>query len=456
MSFIDAPSRRSGTETTDGPAFAADVFPGDATEAADEARIVGSPTTKVVGQGWRVLGVLSALMGFASISTDLYLPALPTMAIGLKSDTGTMELTVAGYLIGFSLGQLLWGPLGDRYGRRGPVAVGLMLFVIGSVGCALSGTAGQMIAWRVVQAVGGCAGVVLARAMVRDLYAGDRAAQMLSTLMTVMAVAPLIGPLVGGQILELAGWQAIFWFLAGVGVLTLGSLFTLPDTQPPERRNPEPLGRAFSRYGSLLREPRVLVYAGAGGFFYGGMYAYIAGSPFAYITVYHVPPQAYGLLFGVGIVGIMATNLLNARLVVRFGGDRLLVVGTLVGAVAGLVLATMAGTGWGGLAGLVLPLFFFISAAGFVVANSVSGALAGFPERAGAVSALVGAIHYGSGILSSALVGVLADGTPWPMGIVIALASIGSAICALLIGNAKGRGASPSQAQPICTHEASS
>jgi DHA1 family bicyclomycin/chloramphenicol resistance-like MFS transporter len=308
--------------------------------------------------GWRVLGVLSALMGFASISTDLYLPALPalpTMATSLKSDTGTMELTVAGYLIGFSLGQLLWGPLGDRHGRRGPVAVGLILFVVGSAGCALSLTATQMIAWRIVQAVGACAGVVLARAMVRDLYAGNRAASMLSTLMTVMAVAPLLGPLLGGQVLALAGWRAIFWLLAGVGLLTLAALATLPETLPEARRNREPLVRAFRRYGGLLREPRILGYAGAGGFFYGGMYAYIAGSPHAYITVYHVPPQLYGLLFGAGIVGIMVTNLVNARVVGRLGGDRLLARGAAGAALSGVALAVAAGTGWGGLAGLVVP-----------------------------------------------------------------------------------------------------
>jgi DHA1 family bicyclomycin/chloramphenicol resistance-like MFS transporter len=391
--------------------------------------------------GWRVLGVLSALMGFASISTDLYLPALPalpTMATSLKSDTGTMELTVAGYLIGFSLGQLLWGPLGDRHGRRGPVAVGLILFVVGSAGCALSLTATQMIAWRIVQAVGACAGVVLARAMVRDLYAGNRAASMLSTLMTVMAVAPLLGPLLGGQVLALAGWRAIFWLLAGVGLLTLAALATLPETLPEARRNREPLVRAFRRYGGLLREPRILGYAGAGGFFYGGMYAYIAGSPHAYITVYHVPPQLYGLLFGAGIVGIMVTNLVNARVVGRLGGDRLLARGAAGAALSGVALAVAAGTGWGGLAGLVVPLFGFIAVTGFIVANSVAGALNGFPERAGAVSALVGAIHYGSGIFGAGLVGAFADGTPRPMGWVIGLAGLGSAACALCVARADG------------------
>jgi len=153
----------------------------------------------------RVLAVLSALMGFASISTDLYLPAMPTMAYDLGADAGDMELTVSGFLIGFSLGQLLWGPLGDRYGRRLPIAVGLVLFIIGSTGCAISGNANEMITWRVVQAVGACSGVVLSRAMVRDLYEGSRAAQMLSTLITVMAIAPLLGPIVGGQVLAVAG-----------------------------------------------------------------------------------------------------------------------------------------------------------------------------------------------------------------------------------------------------------
>lgn len=384
--------------------------------------------------GWRVLGVLSALMGFASISTDLYLPALPTMATSLGSDTGTMELTVAAYLIGFSLGQLLWGPLGDRHGRRGPVAVGLLLFVIGSAGCALSMTAAQLIGWRIVQAVGACAGVVLARAMVRDLYTGNRAAQMLSTLITVMAIAPLLGPFLGGQLLAYSGWRSIFWFLGVVGLSTLVALATLPETLPVERRNREPLVRAFARYGTLLREPRLLGYAGAGGFFYGGMYAYIAGSPFAYITYHHVPAQMYGLLFGAGIVGIMATNIVNARVVTRLGGDRLLLWGTVGAAISGVALAVTAGTGWGGLLGLVLPLFGFIAATGFIVANSVAGALAGLPRRAGAVSALVGAIHYGSGILSAGLVGAFADGTPWPMGWVIALGGLGSAACAYAVG----------------------
>jgi DHA1 family bicyclomycin/chloramphenicol resistance-like MFS transporter len=383
--------------------------------------------------GLRVLGVLGTLLGFASISTDLYLPALPTMAAALHADAGTMELTVAGYLVGFGAGQLLWGPIGDRYGRRGPVAIGLVLFVIGSAGCALSASAGAMIGWRVVQAAGACAGVVLARAMVHDLYPRDRAAQMLSTLMTVMAVAPLLGPILGGQILVLAGWRAIFWTLVGVGLLTLAALFTLPETLPGEGRNAEPLARVFGRYGELVRDRALLGYAGAVGFFYAGTFAYVAGTPFAYISYHHVPPQLYGALFAVGIVGIMATNLVNARVVAQVGSDRLLRAGAAMAALSGVASAVAAWTGWGGLAGLVAPVFVFVSATGFIVANAIVGALALVPQRVGAVSALVGAVQYGSGMVGSALVGAFADGTPWPIGWVIALAGLGSAACAWLL-----------------------
>jgi MFS transporter, DHA1 family, multidrug resistance protein len=218
--------------------------------------------------------------------------------------------------------------------------------------------------------------------------------------------------------------------LVGVGLATLAAL---AETLPPGRRNPERLARALGRYGELLRHRALLGYAGAGGFFYGGLFAYVAGTPFAYIGYHHVSPQLYGVLFAAGMVGIMAANLVNARVVARIGGDRLLRAGTVAAALAGMTLAGAAWTDRGGLAGLVAPLFVFVSAAGLIIANSIVGALASHPQRAGAVSALVGAVQYGSGIVGSALVGGFADGTPWPMGWVIALAGIGSAACAWLL-----------------------
>jgi len=392
---------------------------------------------------WRILLILSALMAFASISTDLYLPAMPEMGKSLHANDGQIELTVSGFLVGFSLGQLVWGVVSDRYGRRLPITLGLILFVIGSAGCALSQTAEVMVFWRVVQAIGACANVVLARAMVRDLYSGHRAASMMSTLITVMAVAPLIGPSVGGQILVWSSWRAIFWTLVVVGILTLIALVWLPETLPEERRNGEPLLKSFMRYGTLLGDRRVMGYAGAGGCFYGAMYAYIAGTPFAYITYYHVPAHWYGLLFAVGIAGIMATNMINARIVARFGSDFLMSCGSVVAAISGCLLLADGVSGFGGLWGLVIPLFAMISATGFIVANAISGALHVFPERAGSLSAFIGATQYGTGILGSGLVGVFANGTPLPMTLVIAVLCVGCAGCSLWVVKNKRRNAKP-------------
>jgi MFS transporter, DHA1 family, multidrug resistance protein len=380
----------------------------------------------------RLLVVLGTLLGFASISTDLYLPALPRMAEALGAEQSALELTVSGYLVGFSAGQLLWGPVSDRYGRRSPVAVGLIIFVLGAAGCALSTTAGQLILWRVVQALGASAGVVLARAMVRDLYSRDRAARVLSTLMTVMAVAPLVGPTVGGQILRVAEWPAIFWTLVAIGLATLLALTTIPETLPRDRRTAEPMGQALAGYGELLGNHRLMGYAAAGGFYFVGVFAYVAGTPFAFISYHGLSPQLYGLIFAAGIVGPMVTNLINSRLVMRVGSDWMLWVGSLGAAASGLLVAFVARTGLGGIGGLAGALFLFVAMNGFTNANMVSGALASVLGRVGAASALVGAVQYGGGVLGSALVGAFADGTPWPLGWVVALSGLGTLASALL------------------------
>ena len=397
----------------------------------DQLKLHGD--AEVPQPSWYVLAVLSLLMGFASISTDLYLPAMPAMELSLHADAGMIEWTISGYLIGFSSGQLLWGPISDRYGRRLAVGSGLILFVIGSAGCALSNNVLTMIGWRIVQALGACASVALSRAMVRDLYEGTKAAQMLSTLITVMAIMPLVGPLVGGQIVAMASWRAIFWVLVAVGLVTMVALYTIPETLPAQNRNSEPLGRALLRYIELLKNRRLLGYLGAGGFLYAGMFAYVAGTPFVYISYYHFPNRFYGLLFGLGIVGIMLANILNRWLVASFGYDQILLLGTIAAMCAGIWSGYAAYSGFGGLWGLVAPLFLFASTTGFIVANSITGALADFPQRVGAVSALTGAVQYGSGIFGSGLVGLWADGTPWPLGLVVAMSGLGCLLSMLLL-----------------------
>lgn len=383
-----------------------------------------------------LLVVLGALMAFASISTDTYLPAFPAIAADFGVDEGRIQLTISSYLIGFSLGQLAWGPLSDRVGRRWPIIAGMALFILGSVGCGLSGSAEALILWRLLQALGASAGPVLARAMVRDLYARERAAQMLSTLMLIMAVAPLLGPIVGGQILLVADWRAIFWCLTVVGVLSAIGVALIDETLPAGRRDRGRLAGVWKSYGRVLADRRLIGYAAVGGFYYGGAFAYIAGTPFAYIDYYRVPASAYGLLFAVNVIGLMAANFANARLVARFGPDRILRFGAVMAALSGVALTVDARFGLGGLSGLALPLFFYFSAAGLIVANSVAGALTAFPREAGAASAVLGAMHYGAGIFSAALLGWLADSTPWPMGLVIGAAGLLSLAASLMMGKA--------------------
>ncbi|WP_432695141.1 multidrug effflux MFS transporter [Marinobacterium sp. YM272] len=391
---------------------------------------------------WHILGVLSALMGFASISTDFYLPAMPAMEDAFGAGHGSIEFTITSYLIGFCVGQLFWGPISDRYGRRLPIALGLGLFVIGASGCAMSDSIYEIIFWRVVQALGASAGVVLGRAMVRDLYEGPKAAQMMSTLLAVMTAAPLLGPIIGAQVAAMSSWRGIFWVLVAVAILTLAALTTIPETLPDSARRSESFGRTLQRYGQIVVQPPILAYLGLGSFFYAGMFAHVSGTPFAYIDYYGVPSEYYGLLFGAGIIGIMGSNLLNSRLVMKSSVDRLLGFGTLGAMISGLLVSLASLTDWGGLWGLAVPVFLFVSCTGFIVGNSIAGALADVPQEAGAVSALVGSLQYGGGIAGSALVGVFADGTPSAMGMIIALSGAGSLLCySLLVSSGRRQAA---------------
>lgn len=389
------------------------------------ARLAASAAPDHTHSRTRVLAALALLVSLGLLATDVFLPALPGMERALGAGPGALELTITGAAIGGLLGVLVWGPIGDRFGRRGPMAFGMVLFLIGTAGCALSQSVAQLIAWRVVQAFGVAGPGVLARAMVRDLYEGEEAARMLSTLVVILAVGPLLGPLLGGQILLVASWRAIFWTLFALGLTGLGALATLPETLPPERRTRHTLGSALAGYGMLLRERTLMTYAAIGAFLMAGLLAYVAGSPAAYIGYYKVPAQAYGLLFALGVIGVMAANAINARLVQRLGIDRLIRLGAAGAAMAALALLGNAMTGWGGLVVLAASLSVFVAMQGFVLANAMAGALQKFPNRAGAVAALIAAIHAAAGIVGSLLLSFLADGTPRPMAWVVVIAAIG-------------------------------
>ncbi|MGR5891406.1 multidrug effflux MFS transporter [Raoultella planticola] len=356
--------------------------------------------------------ILSGLMAFASLSTDIYLPAMPVMAAELQGDA---ELTITGFLIGFAVAQLIWGPIGDRLGRRTPLFIGMVLFIIGSVGCALSVSIDQIIFWRVFQALGACTGPMLARAMVRDLFARTRAAQMLSTLTIVMAIAPIIGPLLGGQLISVTSWHAIFWLLAGIGLLMLLALRWLPETLPPERRQQGSPLKAFHHYGQLLRNRIFIRYTLSLTCYYVAAYAFITGSPDVYIRYFGVEPQHYGWLFAVNILGLMTMSLVNRRLVQCYALGDLLKVALVVASLAMVAMAFSVKLHHGGLVGIALCVFLFFSMNGVIAATSTAAALDEAGEFAGSASAFIGALQYGSGIVSSLLLAGLHDGTPWTM-----------------------------------------
>jgi DHA1 family bicyclomycin/chloramphenicol resistance-like MFS transporter len=368
--------------------------------------------------------ILSALMAFTSLSTDIYLPAMPVMANELQ---GNVELTITGFLVGFCIAQLIWGPISDHLGRRIPLVIGMVLFVIGSIGCALSTDIVQIVFWRVFQALGACTGPMLARAMIRDLFSRTRAAQMLSTLTIVMAIAPIVGPLLGGQMIKFASWHAIFWLLAVIGVLMLCSLYWLPETLPPERRVKASIRGAFATYFTLLSNRSFMRFTLSLTFYYVAAYAFITGSPFVYISWFHIDPQHYGWLFAINIVGVMSMSAVNRRLVQRYALETLLKRAVGVAALAALALAVGTKLNVGGVVMIVATVFVFFSMNGIIAATATAAALDSAPNAAGSASALIGALQYGSGIISSLLLALFSDGTPWTMGWIIALFTLLSA-----------------------------
>nr|WP_321451438.1 Bcr/CflA family multidrug efflux MFS transporter [uncultured Carboxylicivirga sp.] len=379
-----------------------------------------------------LLAILGALMAITSLSTDIYLPAMPQMQIDLKGD---VELTVTGFLIGFAIGQLLWGPISDKLGRIRPLILGLILFIIGSVGCALSENIAQIIIWRIVQAMGACTGPMLSRAMVRDMHGSAKAAEMLSTLMVIMALAPIIGPLMGGQLIKWSSWHSIFWLLTVIGTLMAMALLWLPETYPATKRPNTSFGKAFANYRHLLMHKKFMKYTLCVTFYYVGVYAFITGSPFVYIKYFGVKPQYYGLLFALNIVGIMTLSIINRKLVRKYPLHTILRVSTTISMSAGLLLLVLSNFNVG-LLGIVIPIFFFFSMNGIVSATTTAAALEDVPEMAGAASALLGSLQYGSGILSSVLLALFSDGTPRPMSLIIGIFASLSAIVLFFKPNA--------------------
>jgi DHA1 family bicyclomycin/chloramphenicol resistance-like MFS transporter len=338
---------------------------------------------------------------------------------------GKVQQTLSVFLLGIAVGQASLGPIVDRWGRRWPLLLGLAVFVVACVGCALARSMAALLAWRLIMALGASASRVVPRAVVRDYYNERDSARMYSLLMLILSVSPIFAPTVGGQLIGAAGWRGIFWVLAGLGVAcTAAVAWGLPESEPVEGRPQGGLGLALRTYGELLCDHRFLGAALVMGFTVGAIFSYLTGSAFVLIELYHLTPQQYALAFGFNGAGLVFASQVNRWLVDRFPVERVLAAALLGDLLVGLALALVGATGWGGLPVLMLLLLLNISAAGLISPNIAAIGMKPFGKVAGSASALLGTIQFGVGAAAGALVGIFHNGTAVPM-------TAGVAICAL-------------------------
>jgi DHA1 family bicyclomycin/chloramphenicol resistance-like MFS transporter len=377
---------------------------------------------------------LPLLLGFLTavgpVSTDMYLPAFPAIEAELGTARGSVEITLATWFIGLAVGQLVQGTLADRLGRRAPLLIGTAIYTLASVGCALAPDMTSLAIWRAVAAFGGAASAVIPRAMVRDLADGLAAARLMSRLMLVMGAAPILAPTLGGLLLGVGGWRAIFWACAAYGALSCAlSWWALPETLPPARRvrrSPVTLLRDFLQIGG---ERGFITNALMGAAAMFTVFVFISGAPAVYIEQFQVPPARFGILFAVSATGFIAVSQINPALLRRWGLRRVPMAALLIATIAVVVMVAAAISGVGALMGIFLPAVVALAATALVMPNAAVGALSRHAARAGSASALLGTLQFGCAALGSALVGALADGTARPMALLM-LAGLVAALAA--------------------------
>jgi DHA1 family bicyclomycin/chloramphenicol resistance-like MFS transporter len=370
-----------------------------------------------------LLGVLFAL---TALGTDAWLPALPVAAQALDAPVARMQLTVTTYFLGLAGGQLVWGPLSDRYGRRPVLLAGLGLALAASAGCAAVDTATGLILGRLAQGFGMSAGPVMARTIVRDLYSQERAARLFSRMGIVFGVVPIVAPLAGGLVLAAGGWRAVFWLLGGVAALLLAAIgLRLSETAPVERASTRPADiartfRAIATERQFLAPFATMLCAMV------GVFAFVSNSAFALVNGLGVAPGTFAMLFATVMLGQITGAMLSSRLVMRIGMARLLRAGTVLAMVAGLAAAAAA---WAGLrhpAALVLPFMLYLFGAALIIPNASALALQPFPRAAGTAASLMGAMQFAVGALVSTVLGAVFEGSARPMASAAALAGVGA------------------------------
>ncbi|MEU6848309.1 multidrug effflux MFS transporter [Streptomyces sp. NPDC046716] len=406
------------------------------------ARPIAVPRA-AVRTGLLVTLVLGGLTAVPPLSMDMYLPALPAVTDSLHTSTSTAQLTLTACLTGMALGQLVVGPMSDKWGRRRPLLVGLLVYVAATAICALAPNAALLIAFRLLQGLAGSAGIVIARAVVRDRYDGIAMARFFSTLMLISGVAPVVAPLIGGQILRFTDWRGVFVVLTGIGLALTALVWKcLPETLEPERRHGGGVGTALRTMRALLADRVFAGYMIAGGFAFAALFAYIAASPFVLQDLYGASPQTYSLLFGLNSVGLIAMGQINGKILVgRVNLDKVLGIGIALIITASVFLLLVATGTFGspeelGLVPIAAGLFVLMASMALTTPNTNALALMRTPHAAGSASALLGTSSFLIGAVASPLVGITgADGalTAVPMALVQLAAGLAAALAFVVL-----------------------
>ncbi|PTS87413.1 MULTISPECIES: multidrug effflux MFS transporter [unclassified Caulobacter] len=395
---------------------------------------------------WKLVFLLGALTAFAPMSIDMYLSSLPAIGTALHAGPEQTQATLAAFFAGMAIGQFVYGPASDRLGRRGPILLGATIYTLASAACALAPTIEVLILSRFVQALGGCAGAVVARAVVRDRFSHADTARVLSTMTLIMGLAPVLAPQLGGVIQWIAGWRAVFAVLALFGLVivvwvTLGLKESRSAQTAALARSENPV-RAFV---ALLRQRRLVGYILAGGLNGGVLFTYIAGAPDLIMGTYGHSPLVFNLIFALNSVGIIGASQLNRVFLRRSTPDRVLVRASVASVAMASLLGVAAWTGIGGAWTLLPLLFLSLSTYGLMGGNTTAGALSVDPKRAGSASALLGGAWFGFGALLSWIGGHLHDGTARPMTSLMCACLVGSALAIFFVAVPRGEKA-PAQA----------
>ncbi|SLJ89109.1 MFS transporter, DHA1 family, bicyclomycin/chloramphenicol resistance protein [Enterobacter sp. NFR05] len=359
-----------------------------------------------------ILGLLAMLM---PLSIDMYLPALPVIAGQFGVPAGSAQMTLSTYILGFALGQLLYGPMEDSIGRKPVILGGTLIFAAAAVACALAQSIDQLITMRFFHGLAAAAASVVINALMRDIYPREEFSRMMSFVMLVTTIAPLLAPMIGGAVLVWFSWHMIFWILAVAGLLVSVMIaFFIHETLPPERRQPFHLRTTVGNFASLFRHKRVLSYMLASGFSFAGMFSFLSAGPFVYIEINHVSPQDFGYYFALNIVFLFLMTIINGRFVRRVGALKMFRGGLWVQFVMALwmVITALLGVGFWS---LVVGVAAFVGCVSLVSSNAMAVILDEFPHMAGTASSLAGTFRFGIGAIVGTLLSMSAFNSAWPM-----------------------------------------